>query len=70
MVSIEKVGETAGMVWKYLHENGKANLSAVERGVKAPKPVVHMAIGWLAREGKLALVEENRNVRVFLTDGQ
>ena len=70
MVNVEKVGETAGMVWKYLNENGKTNLSAVERGVKAPKPVVHMAVGWLAREGKLALVEENRDVRLWLTEGQ
>ena len=69
MVDIEKDGETAGKVWQYLHENGKANLSAVERDVKAPKPVVHMAIGWLAREGKPALVEENRNVRLWLTEG-
>jgi len=70
MVNVEKVGETAGAVWQYLHQNGKATLSAVERNVKAPKPVVHMAVGWLAREGKLALVEENRDVRLWLTEGQ
>ncbi len=64
----EAVGETAGQVWNYLNERGKSSLSAIERSVKAPRAVVHMAIGWLAREGKLALSEENRSLQLWLTE--
>lgn len=64
-----QVGETAGAVWKYLRENGASSLSSIEKNVKTPKPVVHMAIGWLAREGKVEFAEENRTVRLSLKEG-
>jgi hypothetical protein len=56
----EEIGATAGKVWNFLHKRGESSLSAVERGVGAPKQLVCMAIGWLAREGKLALRQEKR----------
>ncbi len=48
----EEIGATAGKVWNFLHSRGESSLSAVERGVGAPKQLVCMAVGWLAREGK------------------
>lgn len=63
------IGTTAGHVWEYLHGNEKATLASVEKAVKAPKPVIHMALGWLAREGKLQFREENRIVRLSLREG-
>lgn len=68
MSSIETIGETAGKVWHFLHSKGQSSLSAVEMGVKAPKPLVDMAIGWLAREGKVELRQEKRGVRLWLTE--
>jgi len=55
MEGVQDIGETAGKVWNLLQRNGKASLPTVERGVQSPKSVVHMAIGWLAREGKVEL---------------
>ena len=60
------IGETAGRIWDYLHAHGKATLGSVEKSVKAPKSVADMAVGWLAREGKLQFQEENRTVRLSL----
>jgi hypothetical protein len=69
MWNVENIGETAGLVWDFLDSKGKSSLNAVERGIKAPKPLVHMAIGWLAREGKVELRQEKRSILLRLTEG-
>ncbi|HEX9797579.1 MAG TPA: winged helix-turn-helix domain-containing protein [Anaerolineales bacterium] len=61
------IGDTAGEIWRWLRSEGKSSVSAVEKHVKAPKRQVHMAIGWLAREGKVELATENRGLRIWLT---
>ncbi|HEY2987160.1 MAG TPA: winged helix-turn-helix domain-containing protein [Candidatus Binatia bacterium] len=69
MLNAQNIGEIAGMVWDFLRTKGKSSLNAVERGIKAPKPLVDMAIGWLAREGKVELRQEKRSIQVWLTEG-
>jgi Winged helix-turn-helix domain (DUF2582) len=66
----EEIGATAGKVWNFLHKSGESSLAAVERGVGAPKQLVCMAIGWLAREGKIALRQEKRALQLHLTDAE
>ena len=66
----EEIGATAGKVWNFLHKSGESSLTVVERGVGAPKQLVCMAIGWLAREGKIALRQEKRTLQVCLIDGE
>lgn len=68
MWQVQSIGQTAGEVWHFLHSKGNLSLSAVESEVHAPKPMVHMAIGWLAREGKLDLIQEKRTIKIWLKD--
>jgi hypothetical protein len=65
---LKTIGETAGLVWQFLRSNGESSLSALEKGVKAPKSIVSMAVGWLAREGKIQVKDEKRTVRISLRD--
>jgi len=65
---IENIGQTAGQVWKFLEAHGESTLSGVEKGVEAPKAMVSMAVGWLAREGKIAVKDEKRTVRISLRE--
>jgi len=65
---VQVVGETAGRVWEYLQRSGKTALTAVEREIDAAPALVHMAIGWLAREGKLGLQQEGRQTQLWLTE--
>jgi hypothetical protein len=65
----QTIGETAGDVWQFLQSNGRSRLSAVERGIEAPKALVDMAVGWLACERKLELSQEKRAIQVWLTEG-
>jgi len=68
MVEVNTIGETAGLVWSFLRSNGDTSLSALEKGIEAPKAVVSMAVGWLAREGKIELKDEKRAVRISLRE--
>jgi hypothetical protein len=68
MWTVEAIGDTAGRVWQFLHQKGASTLTAVEQGVTAPRPMVHMAIGWLAREGKIGLQQETRSLKLHLTE--
>jgi len=67
MTSIETIGATAGAVWRYLDTHGPATLSAIEKAVDAPRAIVPMGLGWLAREGKLKIESEGRTVRYAVT---
>lgn len=68
MWEIEKIGQTAGLVWHFLQSHGESTLSGVEKGVEAPKAMVSMAVGWLAREGKIAVKDEKRAARISLRE--
>ena len=65
---VQAVGETAGQVWSALKRQGKTSLSAMEREIDAPQGLTQMAIGWLAREGKIEIGQERRAVSLWLTE--
>ena len=62
----QTIGETAGKVWKFLHEQGEPNLSQLKKGVKSDPTLILLAIGWLAREDKLLIQKKARFVTYTL----
>jgi hypothetical protein len=67
-MNAQSIGEIAGLVWKYLQTNGKSTLRALEKEVEAPTDLVPMAVGWLAREGKIEIGQEKRSVQIWLVE--
>lgn len=63
---LEQIGDTAGLVWHYLHENGPRTLTQLAKDIDAPRDVIMQAIGWLAREDKVSIEEEARKKVVVL----
>ena len=61
MPSVSEIGEAAGEVFRYLDAHGPSSLAAVERGVGESRTVLMMAVGWLAREGKVEFRQEGRS---------
>ena len=57
---VDQIGDTAGVVWHYLNDNGPSSLTELVKEIDAPRDVVMQALGWLAREDKLAIEEDNR----------
>ncbi|HNX49539.1 MAG TPA: winged helix-turn-helix domain-containing protein [Thermoanaerobaculaceae bacterium] len=66
MTSINMIGEAAGKVWHFLDEHGRSSLATLENGIEAPRGMVLMAVGWLAREGKVELAQEGRTTIAWL----
>jgi hypothetical protein len=52
---IDQIGETAGVVWQTLNENGPMSVTKLVKAMSLPRDTVMQAIGWLAREGKLTI---------------
>lgn len=62
----EEIGTTAGAIWKILHTKGELSLSQLKKQTKADARVFDWAIGWLARENKIAFTQQKRSIRVRL----
>ena len=65
-INNDQIGCAAGEVWALLHGQGWQTLAAVKKGVDQPADVTLMAIGWLAREGKLDFTTSGRTLKMTL----
>jgi hypothetical protein len=65
-LSLEIIGATAGDVWGVLSERGGQTLAGLKKAVGASDDQVLLAVGWLAREDKLAFETNGRTVTVSL----
>ena len=63
----EVIGDTAGKVWQFLQSNGAATSNQIQKGIKADTALTNQAIGWLAREHKLAIDHKKRYAKYSLT---
>ncbi|MEO1495937.1 MAG: winged helix-turn-helix domain-containing protein [Planctomycetota bacterium] len=62
----EAIGHAAGEVWNLLHAGGPQSVSALKKLSTMPGEITVMAVGWLAREGKLHFDTSGRSVKVSL----
>ena len=58
---IENIGVTAGKVFQFLKTNGPSPLHQIQKGIGENPMATNQAIGWLAREGKLAVDHSQKN---------
>ena len=63
---VSLIGETAGIVWRILHENGSMSVTRLVKSVDKPRDLVMQAVGWLAREDKIAITGDSRSRTVSL----
>ena len=61
-----QIGEAAGRIWQYLALHEAATLPQLQRGTALPERLVHMGVGWLAREDKLCFVQERGVLKLAL----
>ena len=62
----EIIGETAGKVWQFLKENGPAPAKKIQKGIGEDAALTNQAIGWLARESKLAVDRSQKSNPMYL----
>ena len=63
---VTQIGEIAGEIWHCLAENGSMSLAKLVRTIDAPRDMVMQAVGWLAREDKIAIEETSRGRTIEL----
>ena len=65
---VQQIGETAGAIWRILHENGPQSLAKIVERVGGNRDLVMQGLGWLAREGKLDIAETKRGRIISLRE--
>lgn len=61
----EKIGTNAGIIYAAL-EKGELNVKAVKKTTKLAEKDLNLALGWLAREGKVKFNEVEGELFVSL----
>jgi hypothetical protein len=64
-----ELGMTAGDVYRKLGVEGEMSMSRLKKEVGQNDVMVTMAVGWLAREGKVNLAKQRNGLRIAL-DGR
>jgi hypothetical protein len=63
---IDRVGFAAGEIWKYLLENGEASPIKIKANLGLSNTMLYLALGWLARENKVNIIQQDYSYRIFL----
>lgn len=61
-----EIGLNAGTIWNELNESKEQTVKGLMKKVKLSSADFYMAIGWLAREGKVYQIEQDGVMRVGL----
>lgn len=64
---VEKIGIDAGKVWTVLDEKGRQNVKDIKKATKLTDKDLYAALGWLAREGKVTLEAEEKEIFAVLS---
>jgi hypothetical protein len=60
-----KIGENAGLIWSAL-QGGALTQKALKKATKLKDADLNMALGWLAREGKVAFAVGEADTTISL----
>ena len=62
----EKIGSNAGIVWNVLYGNGEMTLKDVKKATKLTEKDLYAALGWLSREDKVVIEENDKEIFVSI----
>lgn len=61
-----KIGENAGKIWNTLNKSGEMTISQVKKKATLNDVDANMALGWLAREDKVAIAKKGNSTKISL----
>jgi hypothetical protein len=64
------IGENAGIIWRILSEQAEVPLSELKKKTNLNDRDLFLALGWLAREGKVGFDQKDQRISVILTEGK
>jgi hypothetical protein len=66
----EKIGQAAGKIWNILSEHHEVAISQFPSMMKEKTVIVYQALGWLAREDKIAYRAKDNKIYVTLIESE
>lgn len=66
---VSGIGFHAGDVWRVLHEKGALDVAGLRKATRLAEGEIREALGWLAREGKVAVEPRRTGIEVRLAPG-
>ncbi len=60
-MNAETIGVNAGLIWNALNEGNTLSVKQLRKATKLKDKEVFAALGWLAREGKVALAVDTKD---------
>ncbi|MBO4361612.1 MAG: winged helix-turn-helix domain-containing protein [Paludibacteraceae bacterium] len=64
-MNVEMIGANAGKIWNAL-QNGALSSKALKKATKLKEAELNLALGWLAREGKLTFTDMEEETIIAL----
>ena len=64
----EKIGKTAGIVWRELRKKQSIYVLSLPKKIKEKSAIIYQALGWLAREDKIEYHNNDGKLYVSLTE--
>lgn len=64
----DEIGLNAGKIWNFLNEQGNQHLKELKKKLKMEDLQFYLALGWLAREGKIFDFEDNGTLIIGLNE--
>ena len=67
-MNLETIGNWAGLIWTALNGAEEATLTVkgLKKATKLKEKEIYAALGWLGREGKVNIAEDEKDVMVSL----
>jgi len=66
----DKIGVTAGNIWKILKNREEVNVSQLPKLLNEKSVIVYQGLGWLAREDKIEYQTKDMKTFVSLSKGE
>ncbi len=66
-MNIDTIGYNAGLLWNALNEAEALGLKQIKKITKLKDKELYAAIGWLAREDKLLIAEDEENKDLIIS---
>jgi translation elongation factor EF-Ts len=63
-----EIGTNAGKIWNLLNEQGNSSMKDLKKKLRLSDNDIYMAVGWLAREGKIFDFEDDDILMIGLKD--
>lgn len=65
-----QIGITAGRLWETIGKQKRLTMAKLPTALKVQKDLALVALGWLAREGKVNLAETGKSTTLTLTESE